>query len=169
MAYLPAAASLVSGILGDITGNAQNKANLVNQQNANTSAGRDIWNSSQMVEQLLKQLTGGGQISAPSQYGGGQTLGGGIMGTGGQFQTPQAGQGQGSQGQLPPQLLQMLQQFMGGNRGPIVPGQGAPNVPGQMHPGMAPSGPTSPATGSNPWEGTQTQGAGTNSLLGPRF
>src|SRR5271157_2926036 len=109
--------SLLSGILGDVAGNSQNKANMVNQQNANTSAGRDIWNSSQMVEQLLKQLTGGGQISAPSQYGGGQTLGGGIMGTGGQFQTPQAGQGQ-----LPPQLLQMLQQLMSGKG--QVPGQG---------------------------------------------
>ena len=143
--------SLLSGLLGDITGNAQNKAN--------------IKNAAMQIEQLLSNLTGGGHIAAPgtAQPGQGPTMGGGIMGVGGQFTTPQAGQGQQS---LPPWLMSFLNQFAPGqggqNRPPIVPGGNPPPggwPPGQMHPGIAPAGPQMPATGFNSGQGP----------LGPRM
>jgi hypothetical protein len=159
MAYAPAIGAILSGIMGSVGANSQNKANLVNSQNANTSAGRDIWNSTQMVEQLLGQLTGGGKINAPGQVqpGQGQSMGGGIMGTGGQMMQPMSGQG----GSLPPQLMQFLQQLFQSSQGKppgqgIVPGQGAP--PGQMHMGVA--GPTGGQGGPRIGGGSPSTGAG---------
>jgi hypothetical protein len=140
MSFAPAIGALLSGIMGSVGANSQNKANLVNSQNANTSAGRDIWNSTQMVEQLLNQLTGGGKIQGPQAAtpGAGPQMGGGIMGTGGQMMQPMSGQG----GSLPPQLMQFLQQLFQSNQGKppgqgMVPGQGMPpGPPGTMHPGL---------------------------------
>jgi len=168
MAFGAGIGSLLSGLLGSIGTNDQNKANQKNQQNSYQQAGNTIWDSSQMVEQLLKNLTGGGQINAPQQFGGGGTIGGGIMGQNGQFSTPQAG-GQ----QMSPQIMQMLQSLMGnsGGRPPAAPG--APNIPGQMHPGAlgAPqTGGGQPNTGGGSFSGplpSQIQNGG-NGLQGIR-
>src|SRR5271166_5980932 len=156
--------SLLSGLLGDITGNAQNKANIKNAANQTQAAGQTNWNAAMQIEQLLSNLTGGGHIAAPgtAQPGQGPAMGGGIMGVGGQFTTPQAGQGG---QQLPAWLTSFLNQFApgqgGGNPGvskflpPIPAGTGQmhnPLLPGT--PGMAPAGPQMPATGSNPGPST---------------
>jgi hypothetical protein len=118
-----------------------------------------------MVEQLLNQLTGGGKINAPTGAtpGAGPQMGGGIMGTGGQMMQPMQGQGG-----LPPQLMQFLQQLFQSNQGKpqggMVPGQGAPNIPGQMHMGIA--GPTGGQGGTIPGQGSSGWGGGQNMAPG---
>ena len=142
------------GALGGMIGtNSQNKANLVNSQNANQGAGRDIWNAGMESSQLINQLLGGGFKGPQNTYSGGQTLGGGLMGTGGQFMQPQqntiSGFGGGQQGgqSLPPQLMQILQQIF--SQG----GQGSPGGPGMMHNPLVPGTPAGgapSATGGGP-------------------
>jgi hypothetical protein len=163
MAYAPAIGAILSSIMGSVGANSQNKANLVNSQNANTSAGRDIWNSTQMVEQLLSNLTGGGKIQGPQAAtpGAGPQMGGGIMGTGGQMMQPMQGQG----GSLPPQLMQFLQQLFqqsggknNGQPGQVVGAGQPPTGPGQIHMGVA--GPTGGQGGPQIGGGSPSTGAG---------
>jgi hypothetical protein len=130
---------LLGSVLGMVGQNIQNKQAQHNQDQAYSRADQGIWNSGMQTEQLLQNLFGGGHINQP-QFGGQQSFGGGVMGTGGQFMQPQGGQ---QQMQLPPQLMAFLQQMMqggqnSGQRPPIVPGQGQPSLPGMMHPGAIP-------------------------------
>ena len=157
-------APLLGAIGSGIATNQQNKANIVNSQNATNQSGQNIWNAGMEASQLINQLLGGGFKGPQQMYGGGQSLGGGIMGTGGQFMQPMQNSvpGFGGQNQISPQVLQMLQAIMGGNQGggmmrpPILPGgpqmgQGSTNQwGGGVSPIGFPPGPRAPFPGQGP-------------------